>query len=87
MSKVRLHRKTLITTVKSFYIYLFHRYAETVGLEGPFQSNSIGRTSDSSQYQIIMRGNLYKEVENAEVALTTKAMDRPRDFEFKVYFY
>ena len=64
-----------------------HSYAETVGLEGPFQSNSIRETGDDIHYQIIMRGNLYNEIENVEVVLTTKARDRPSDFKFKVCFY
>jgi len=58
-------------------------YAETVGLEGSFRSESVNIRGDNFQHQIKLRGNLYKEVENAEVTLTTVAEDKPSDFEFK----
>ena len=36
------------------------------------------------QYEIKLKGKLYKEVENAEITLTTVAEDSPKDFKFTV---
>ena len=60
------------------------RYAKTVGLEGSFQSDTLSKGGNSFDHQIKLRGNLYKEVENVEVTLTTNAEDKPKDFKFKV---
>ena len=60
------------------------RYAETVGVEGPFVSEPIRRDGNKEIYTIKLRGNLYKEVENVEIVLTTEDEERPKDFKFKV---
>lgn len=62
------------------------RYARTLGIEGSFTSEAIGGDNNELFYMIELRGSLYNEVENAEIRLTTKAEDRPRDFQFKVIF-
>ena len=67
-----------------FSLLLLLRYAETVGLEGTFRSRTLSKGEDDFQHEIRLTGNLYKEVENAEVILTTDAEDRPNDFKFKV---
>ena len=59
-------------------------YAETVGMEGWFVTEIKHKSKDVSEYQIKLKGDLYKEVKNAEILLTTVAEDRPKDFEFKV---
>ena len=86
MPSIVLKIETLIF-IKSFQFtpLFFYSYAETVGLEGPFRSESISRGGTKFQHQIKLKGNLYKEVDNVEVTLTTDAEDKPSDFEFKVF--
>ena len=42
------------------------------------------RDGSKEIYTINLRGNLYKEVENVEIKLTTEDEERPKDFKFKV---
>ena len=53
-------------------------------MEGWFVTEIKHKSQDVSEYQIKLKGDLYKEVKNAEILLTTVAEDRPKDFEFKV---
>ena len=53
-------------------------------MEGSFVTEIKHKSKDVSEYQIRLKGDLYKEVEKAEIVLTAIAEDRPKDFEFKV---
>ena len=55
-------------------------------MAGNFTTESLNKNNGNFDYQIKLKGTLYKEVENAEIVLTTKAEDRPRDFKFRVSY-
>ena len=53
-------------------------------MEGSFTSEPLQRNGDKDLYTIKLEGHLYKEVEDAEVILSTEDEEKPKDFRFNV---
>ena len=69
-----------------FYFFIFS-YCETAGLEGNFVARVLKRSETDFDYQLKLRGKIYKETDFTDVLLTTKGEDKPSDFKFKASFY
>ena len=53
-------------------------------MSGKFSVTTVSRTNDDFDYLFKVKGNMYKEVDEVEVTMTTKGVDRPADFVFQV---